>query len=282
MRRAPPFVFILALLLFVLFVSSAWTQTRPKDKVRAAVIGGLGMSGFWQRLATRIEADTGIQLQVVASGNKEVIVPPFVAGEADLMFIHASDEVNALLAEGKAGHLTAWGANEHVIVGPDADPAKVRQAKTAAEALQRIAQLQAPFVEFDDPGSHAIVQKLWRINGFRPPAGNWRLRDDTERAQGILEFAAAHQAYVVTGHIPVAYGKMHAPGMAVLLKGDPAMRRPYVMVEHPESVDKTCTEVGSPTRRVVAYLASSKGQLAVKQAGIANGEPWVFPLRESE
>ncbi len=207
--------------------------------------------GFWQRLAPRLEAATGTALVLVGSGNKEAIVPLFTEGQADLMLIHGSDEVMALLADGQAGRVTAWGANEHVIVGPADDPAGVRQAQNGSEAVQKIAASGAPFVAFDDPGSHAIVQKLWRIAGTRPPAGGWRLPDEAVRAQQIVEFAAQRNAYVVTGHIPVAYGKMQAPGMAVLLKGDPAMRRPYVLVEQP------ATPPTQPTRPPPAWSATS-------------------------
>ena len=209
---------------------------------------------------------------------KEVIVPPFVARKADLLFIHGSDEVMALLADGQAGRVTAWGANEHVVIGPADDPAGVRQASTGAEALQRIAAKQSLFVAFDDPGSHAIVQKLWRTSGARPPAGPWRLRDDASHAQGVITFAAARQAYVVAGHIPFAFGKMQGPGLAVLLQGDPAMRRPYVTVEQPGADAWACGPDTGTARRVAAYVASPAGQQAVRQAGPDARGTWIFAL----
>lgn len=245
---------------------------QPAEPVRVAVIGGLVACGFWRRLAPRVEAATATRLALVGSGNKDVIVPLFTQGRAELMLIHGSDEVMALLAEGQAGRITAWGANEHVVIGPADDPADVRQARTGSEAVQKIAAAGAPFVAFDDPGSHAIVQKLWRIAGVRPPAGAWRLPDEAAHAQQILEFAAQRRAYLVAGHIPVAYGKMQAPGMAVLLKGDPAMRRPYVLVEQ-------STPTPAAAARVVAHLASAAGQADVAQAGMDRGEPWVFAVR---
>lgn len=261
------------LLGLLLVPGHAAAQAPAPTPVRVVVIGGLVGSGFWQRLAPKVEAATGTALVLVGSGNKEAIVPLFTQGQADLMLIHGSDEVMALLADGQAGRVTAWGANEHVIVGPADDPAGVRQAQNGSEAVQKIAASGAPFVAFDDPGSHAIVQKLWRIAGTRPPAGGWRLPDEAVRAQQIVEFAAQRKAYVVTGHIPVAYGKMQAPGMAVLLKGDPAMRRPYVLVEQPGS------PTDAATTRVVSHLASPAGQADVAQAGFDRGEAWVFPVR---
>lgn len=264
-------------LLALVLAWPAWPHS-PTPEVRVTVVGGLVMSGFWERFARSIAADTGIRVVLVASGPKEVIVPPFVARKADLLFIHGSDEVMALLADGQAGRVTAWGANEHVVIGPADDPAGVRQASTGAEALQKIAAKQAPFVAFDDPGSHAIVQKLWRTSGTRPPAGPWRLRDDASHAQGVIAFAAARQAYVVAGHIPFAFGKMQGPGLAVLLQGDPAMRRPYVAVEQPGAGAWACGPDTSAARRVAAYVASPAGQQAVRQAGQDARGTWIFAL----
>lgn len=244
--------------------------------VRVVVIGGLTMIGFWQRLVPAIELATQTQLELVATGNKDVIMPVFTARQADLMLIHGGDEVIALLAQGQAGRITAWGANEHVVIGPDADPAGVRGARDGTEALQRIAQARARFIAFDDPGSHAIVQKLWRQAGQPPPPG-WREPDESPQPQQILAHAAARQAYVVAGHIPMAYGKMAAQGLAVLLKGDPVMRRPYVTVEQPET-EPPCGLAPGPARRVAIYLSSAEGQALIRQAGLARGEPWVFPL----
>lgn len=259
--------------------SRAWAQAAPAETVRVTVVGGLELSGFWPRFASAVEAATATRLEPVAVGNKEVIVPPFVARKADLLFIHGSDEVMAMLAAGEAGRITAWGANEHVIVGPEDDPAGVRQAKDGADGLQRIARAGAPFVSFDDPGSHAIVQKLWRTTGTRPGAGNWRLLDQAQRAQGIVEFAAERKAYVVVGHIPVAFGKMRPRGQAVLLKGDPAMRRPYVVVEQPTGALPGCGPTPPAVQRVVAFIASAAGQAAVQQAGTgADGQPWIYRL----
>lgn len=273
-RRAP--------LLAGLALGLAWTiqPSRAEDRpvpVRVVVIGGLTMIGFWQRLAPVVEAATQTRLELVATGNKDVIVPVFTARQADLMLIHGGDEVIALLALGQAGRITAWGANEHVVIGPEADPAGVRGAPNGAEALQRIARTRARFIAFDDPGSHAIVQKLWRQADQPPPPG-WREPDESPHPQQILAHAAARQAYVVAGHIPMAYGKMAAPGLAVLFKGDPAMRRPYVVVEQPEAPHAPCGLALNAPRRVAAYLASAEGQARIRQAGMARGEPWVFPL----
>jgi len=247
--------------------------------VRVAVVGGLVLSGVWPTLCQKAELATGLRIETVAAAPKEGVVPAFRKGEAELLLIHGSDETYGLQAAGLAAPLRAWAMNEHVIVGPDADPAGVAQASDAADALRRIIAANAPMMGFRDPGSFAIVAGLMRAAGLRP-GPRQQLFDDSDSAQGVLRSAAANSAYVVVGHIPVAFGKMPSAGMRILLKGDPAMRRVYVAVEpgpqHPASARQRAM-----AHRLAAYLLSARGQSDLAEANLKAGGPWVFPVMEA-
>lgn len=245
-------------------------------KVRVAVVGGLVLCGIWPALASRAEAATGLRIETVAAAPKESVVPAFARGEADLLLIHGSDETYALQAAGLAAPLRAWAQNEHVIVGPRADPATVAGAADGRAALARIIATDAPLIGFRDPGSFAIVHGLMRAAGLRPgPRQQWF--DDAEAPQQVLRSAAARGAYAVVGHIPVAFGKMPGEGMAVLLKGDPAMRRVYVAVE-PGPRHGAGSAAREAAHRLAEYLLGSDGQTALAAANRAAGGPWIFPL----
>lgn len=256
---------------------SAVRTERPDTRPRLAVaaIGGLTLCGTWPLLAARLEQALGIRIDTVASGNKEVVVPAFASGEAALMLIHGSDPTFALQAAGMAAPLRAWGLNEHVIVGPVDDPAGVRAAGSAVEAMRRIARTQSPFIAFRDPGSHGIVEALWREGGVR--AGPWVLPDTSSKAQSTLLLANDKRAYAVVGHIPVRFGKIPYGDLQVLLSGDPAMRRVYVAVEpgprHPAGAAERAL-----AKKVVDYLVSPVGQAELVAADRAAGGPWIFPL----
>lgn len=243
--------------------------------VRVAAVGGLVLCGVWPRLAKKAEQALGMRLETVAAAPKEGVVPAFSAGEADLLLIHGSDAANALLAAGTAAPLRAWALNEHVIVGPPDDPAKVRGAPNGAEAVRRIAATGAPFVAFRDPGSHAVVSALWRMAGIRP--GAWVIPDTSSSAQGILGLAAERRAYTVVGHIPVAFGKMPASGSEILLSGDPEMRRVYVVIE-PGPRHPAMAEQRVAARRLADYLLSPAGQADLQAADREAGGPWIYPL----
>jgi tungstate transport system substrate-binding protein len=267
----------LAILLAICLATCEAAQDAPAEaRIKVAVVGGLVLSGVWPALAKRAGKETGLQIETVAAAPKEGVVPIFRDGEADLLLIHGSDETYGLLAAGVAAPLRAWAMNEHVIVGPKDDPAKVAEAVDGAEAMRRIVAADAPLIGFRDPGSFGIVHGFFRSLGLRP-GPRQQLYDDAESPQQVLRSAADKHGYAVVGHIPVAFGKMPSAGMAVLLKGDPAMRRVYVVVEpgprHPANPRQR-----ELARQLADYLVSPAGQADLVAADMEAGGPWVFPL----
>lgn len=268
-------------LMGLLLALSAQAAPAASNEIRVAVVGGLAMSGVWPELAKRAEAATGLHIVTVAAAPKEGIVPPFTKGEAELLLIHGSDETYRLQAQGLAAPLRAWAQNEQVIVGPADDPAGVGKARDGIEAIRRISAADAPLIGFRDPGSFSTMQHLWRAAGLRP-GPRQQLYDDAEKPQQVVEAAAKHGAYVIAGHMPVAFGRMPAGNYRVLLAGDPDMRRIYVAVEPGPRHPATATQ-RERAHRLAEYLLSTEGQAALVAADRAAAAPerpgpWVFPL----
>lgn len=243
--------------------------------VQVAAVGGLALSGVWPRLAASAGQQLDLDVQTVAAAPKEGVVPAFARGQAQLLLIHASDEAMGLEAAGLAGPARVWAWNEHVVIGPQADPAGVAGAPDGQQALQRIADARSPFIALRDPGSYGVVQRLWRRAGVRPDAA-WVRMDTGPRPQAVLQLAQAQQAYVVAGHIPFAFGKMAAPGMRVLLRGDPQMRRPYVVLA-PGPAHPAGAAQRAQAQRLADWLVSPAGQAALQAADAQAGGPWLFP-----
>lgn len=269
-----------ALQSLALLVLPAWLgPARADAALRVAVVGGIQLCGVWDRLAPRITEATGVALVLASAAPKVRIVPDFRSGAADLLLIHGGVESFELQAEGIGGAQRVWAANEHAIVGPVDDPAHVKGAADAAQAFERIAAAKAPFIAFRDPGSHEMVQNVWKRAGIQPSA-DWVLLDDTAAPQQVLELASRRKAYVVVGAIPVAFEKMRGEGLTVLLKGDPALRR-YFVVQEPGPRHRATVEARAQARRVADFLTSPEGQIALVAADKEAGGPWLFPLPTS-
>jgi tungstate transport system substrate-binding protein len=270
--------FTYILLASVATLGTLAASAEDRAPIRVAVIGGMTMTGMWDKLAAQFEADTGWKTQLVITGPKDVLSAPFKRGEVDVLTMHSADKTTDLVADGYGVNLRPWARNEHTIVGPASDPAGIRGMKDGAAALKKIAAAHAPFVDFYGPGSRELTHKLWQRAGLKPE-GDWVLKDESNSPQEIVAFAEKKEAYVVVGRIPVTKGKMPIGKMEVLVQGDPEMRRPYVVIEaNPQKFPK----MNAPGAKALAdWLAGDPGQKFVLEYGRKEpgGIPLYYPIR---
>ena len=222
--------FVLFSLLLDVSCSRKVNAAADRHVVRCAVIGGMTMTGLWPEITKMFEAQTGYRLEVVATGPRPILDAAMRAGKVDLLTMHSGDITTDLVADGVGVNMRPWTRNELCIVGPSDDPAQIRGMTNGVDALRKIAAVKARFVDFQGIGSRELVHTLWRLADVEPK-GDWILKDDTVSKWNILQFARANHAYVVTGYIPAQMGKMPAEGMEILVKGDPVMRRPFIVME---------------------------------------------------
>src|SRR5271168_5213802 len=219
--------------LLLLLAVSCRQQSEPpvnSQVVRCAVIGGMTMTGLWQQIAEMFTADTGYQVEVVATGPRPILDAAMRAGKVDLLTMHSGDITTDLVADGYGIDMRPWTRNELCILGPPDDPAHIRGMTNGAAALRKIAETKSRFADFEGIGSRELVHTLWRLADAEPK-GDWVLRDDTVSKFNILQFARTNDAYVVVGYIPAETGFMPATGMEILVRGDPIMRRPFIVME---------------------------------------------------
>lgn len=246
--------------------------------VKVAVIGGMAMTGMWPRLAKQFEADTGIPVQLVVAGNKDMITPVFREGKCDLLTMHSSDEATALVADGFAQNMRPWAWNEQVIVGPPSDPAHIKGMKDGSAALRKIADSHSPFIDAQGGGRRLVTDKLWERSGAKP-TGDWVLKDESETPTDLLRFAESKGAYAICGRIPVLTGKIPKGSMEIMVEGDEAMQRPFVVIEANPKKFPSANVAGA--RMLADYLVSEKAQNFLKKFADEQpaGVPLFYPLK---
>ena len=232
--------------------------------VRCAVIGGMTMTGLWPEVVKMFEAETAYRCELIATGPRPEISEPFRAGKADLLTMHSGDITTDLVADGYGINMRPWTRNELSIVGPTNDPAGIRGMTNGAAALRKIAEAKARFVDFQGVGSRELAHNLWRASGVEPK-GDWVLKDDTVSKFDILQFARTNNAYVIVGYIPARLGKMNPAGMEILVQGDPAMRRPFIVMEANPKKFPNANHAGA--RALSDFLLSPKVQSFLAEFG---------------
>jgi tungstate transport system substrate-binding protein len=244
--------------------------------VRCAVIGGFTVTGLWPEISKMFEAETGYRVEVVATGPRPILDKAIREGKVDLLTMHSGDITTDLVADGIGVNMRPWTRNELVIVGPVSDPAHVRGMSDGVAALRKIAEAKATYVDFQGVGPRELTHTLWRLAGVQPK-GDWVVRDDTAKEVNILQFARAHNAYVVTGFVPAHMGVMPAEGMEILVKGDPIMRRPYIVMEANPKKFPEANYAGA--RALSDFLLSDKVQKFLLEFGQKDeGRELFFPV----
>ncbi len=204
--------------------------------MRVAVIGGMVETGFWNELAFRFESKMHIPVQLVSAGQKDTLSAVFRRGGIDLVTMHASDSIINLVADGYARDPLPWARNDMIIVGPANDPAGIKGMTDAGEAFRKIAQHNARFVVHSSLGAQDVMLSIMEPLGIElDPASTTVLFDDKQRR--VLQVAAGQQAYTLLGRIPFETGRIPNSGLVVMVRGDPRLRRPFVVaVANPDTV----------------------------------------------
>jgi len=248
---------MIRLLAVLLALALAGCQPPKPKTIRVAVIGGMVMTGMWEKLGQQFEKDTGQKLELIVTGPKEIIVPAFRKGGIDVITFHSSDEATALVADGFGTNLRPWAWNEQVIIGPKEDPAGIRGMKDGAAALKKIAETHSRFVDSLGGGKRLIADKLWQKAGIRP-AGDWLIKDESQSNLDLLAFARKQNAYAICGRIPILWNKIPSEGMEIYVEGDPEMRRPFVVIEADPKKFPSANLAGS--KLLSDYLTGEQGQ----------------------
>jgi tungstate transport system substrate-binding protein len=275
------FVLVLAVTLAIHSHSLARNAARP-HVVRCAVIGGMTMTGLWLEISKMFEAQTGYQVEVVATGERPVLDQAIRAGKVDLLTMHSGDITTDIEADGIGVNMRPWTRNELVIVGPTNDPAGIRGMTNGPLALRKIAATRTKFVDFQGIGSRELTHTLWRLAGVEPK-GDWLIKDDTAISKwNVLQFCRSNHACVVVGYIPALTGKMANEGMEILVQNDPVMRRPYIVMEANPKKFPQANYAGA--RALSDFLLSPRVQNFLLDFGRqrAGNHPLFFPVNTAQ
>ena len=242
-------------------------------------------SGLLEVLLPELEKDTGIQVKVIAKGTGAAMRDG-MDGNVDVIFVHAKAREEKFVQEGFGTKRYAVMHNDFVILGPQKDPAAIKELTHVAEALRKIAGAKVAFVSRgDDSGTHTKEQALWEATGlplekkvqtivkkgkkkeigFIHPQGlgQWYL----SIGQGMgkaLTFADEKQAYIMADrgtYIKYKFGRDMPIDLIVLCEGDPVLANPYGLI--PINPKKHPHAKYDLSKTFAQWLVSEKGQTVI-------------------
>ena len=214
--RLPPLICLLLAL-----IASPAVAT---DAMRMAVTTSFHNSGLSDVLLPRAKAEIGLQVDLVVVGTGQALRLGR-AGDVDAILVHSKAAEEAFVTDGFGMHRREIMYNDFVIIGPADDPARIKEAPTAAEALSAIRAHEATFVSRgDDSGTHRRELALWEAAGGQPD-GSW-YRALGSGMGATLNTATGMGAYVLSDRASwLNFG--NKDGLTILFDGDPALFNQY-------------------------------------------------------
>ena len=230
-------------------------------------------SGLLDVLVPVFERATGYTVKTIAVGTGQALALA-ARGEADVTLCHAPALEKQYVADDKVRNRRLVMSNDFVIVGAEADPAKIAGATSAVAALGRIAAAGARFVSRGDKsGTHALELALWAQAGV-VPAAPWYI----ESGQGMgatLALADDRRAYTLTDRATLlAFGKRLA--LRIMVEGDRRLRNIYSVMETNPANGPRVNAAGG--RAFADFMVSRDAQEIVRAFGVGRyGRPLFVP-----
>ncbi|HJV46263.1 MAG TPA: substrate-binding domain-containing protein [Bacillota bacterium] len=233
--------------------------TDSKDKeITLATTTSTQDSGLLDYMVPIFEKQTGIKVKVVAVGTGQAIKIG-QDGNADVLLVHARSQEDKFVQDGYGVDAYDVMYNQFYLVGPEKDPAGVKNVKTAAEALKLISDKKSTFISRgDESGTHTKEKSIWKAVGINPE-GEWYVK----AGQGMgatLQMADEKGGYTLTDEATFLSHKGKL-GLQVVLQGDPLLFNPYGIMK------VKSTKKSDSADQLIHFFVDENGQKLISEFG---------------
>ena len=226
-----------------------------QEHLRLATTTSTENSGLLGSLLPTFEEAFHLEVDVVAVGSGQALKLA-ENGDADVVLSHAPVLEEAFVANGFGVNRRGVMYNDFVIVGPPGDPAGIRGAKSAVEALRTIAAKQAPFLSRgDESGTHVKEKELWAAAGITP-SGAWYRSAGVGMGQ-LLQMADETGAYTLTDRGTYVSRKQKGD-LVIVVENDPRLFNPYSIIATNPARHPTAKYIAA--MQLIAWMTSPEGQ----------------------
>ena len=262
--------------LAVLAAAAGCQNPKPPTVITLATTTSTQDSGLLDVLVPMFQAQTGIEVKVVAVGSGQALELGR-RGDADVLLTHAPAAEERFMAEGWGSERRPVMHNDLVLIGPEEDAAKVRGQKSIATAFSQIAASGSMFVSRgDESGTHQKEREIWKGLG-NDPGGDWYVRAGSGMAQTI-RIADEKRAFTLADRATYLSMQRNCD-LVILTQGDPILMNRYsVMLVSPA---KHSHVKGDGAKRFADFLIQPKTKKVIASFGVEKyGEPLFFPDEE--
>jgi tungstate transport system substrate-binding protein len=233
-------------------------------------------SGLLDALLPVFEKQTGFVVKTISVGSGQAIAMGR-KGEADVLLVHSPADEKKLVEDGLTASRRLVMHNDFVIVGPAADPAKIRGGRSSKEAAKQIADAQALFVSRGDgSGTHSKEKAIWKAAGVSPEGQKWYQQTGLGMGE-TLNVASEKGGYTLADRgTLLARGKVRPLALEILVEGEPTLLNVYHVIEVSPARWPKVNAAGA--KAFADFVVSKQGQELIGKFGVDKvGAPLFTP-----
>jgi len=247
----------------------------PKQKnIILATTTSTQDTGLLDKIIPVFEKQTGYFVKTIAVGSGQAMKMG-EKGEADVMLVHSPDAEKKFIADGFGVNRHLVMHNDFILVGPPADPAKIKGVKSSADAMKMIARSESLFLSRgDNSGTHAKEKTLWKKAEIAPAGQKWYQETGLGMGQ-TLSVAAEKKGYTLADRGTYLSLKKNL-GMDIMVEGDAALLNIYHVIEVNSAKWPKANAQGA--KAFANFMVSKSTQEIIKTFGVDKyGSPLFFP-----
>lgn len=236
----------------------AQNETKPEagSEMILATTTSTRDTGLLDVLVPEFDKKYGVTTKVVAVGTGEALEMG-KQGNADVVLVHSRKAEDEFVASGYGINRKDVMYNFFFIVGPKNDPAGAAEAKSAEEAMKKIAEFKGLFVSRgDQSGTHKKELSIWEKYSLKPQGEEWY----KETGQGMgdtLTIASEMGAYTLVDS-GTWYAFEDKVNLKIVVEGDPILFNPYgVIAVNPEKYPNINHKAAAA---FIEFITSEEGQ----------------------
>ncbi len=150
------------------------TTTAPPvpQELRLATTTSTCDTGLLDVLNKKFEEANNVKILTICEGTGKAIATGEL-GAADVVMVHSIPGELRAVNNGSFINRRYMMYNYFVIIGPESDPAGIKNASSATDAFSKIAVKQLSFISRgDESGTHAMEKSIWKATNITP-SGTW-------------------------------------------------------------------------------------------------------------
>lgn len=262
------FIVVALLTISIVGCSSGVVVLEAQERLRVATTSSLYDTGLWALLEPIFEEKYGVELDVLYA-NTGIAIEYGKRGDVDAIAVHDKTRELQFIADGYGTQRNVFAYNYFVIVGPESDPAGLKEL-SPEDAFKKLAESKAySFISRgDDSGTYSKEKAIWKSAGYEytdvENSGSWYV--EAGRGMGPTLIMAGELGGYTLSDIGTFLAFKAETGLVSIVDTGSIMLNVYSVIPvNPETITTVNADMA---QNLVDFMVSDEVQKLIGEYGV--------------